>query len=91
MREEADDQEGRTPMDSGMDRRIRMHNSDCLVGMSRIETGSVDLVLCDLPYGTTKCPWDRVLPLAHCGSSIGGCSNRGEPWCSLRPSPLPQS
>ena len=47
-------------LDTG--RRIRMHNSDCLVGMSRIETGTVDLVLCDLPYGTTKCPWDRVIP-----------------------------
>lgn len=47
-------------LDTG--RRIRMHNSDCLVGMSRIETGTVDLVLCDLPYGTTECPWDRVIP-----------------------------
>lgn len=47
-------------LDAG--RRARMHNSDCLAGMSRIETGTVDLVLCDLPYGTTKCPWDRVLP-----------------------------
>lgn len=47
-------------LDTG--RRIRMHNSDCLVGMSRIETGTVDLVLCDLPYGTTKCPWDQVIP-----------------------------
>lgn len=49
-------------MESDAGRRIRMHNSDCLVGMSRIETGTVDLVLCDLPYGTTKCPWDRVIP-----------------------------
>ena len=49
-------------MESDAGRRIRMHNSDCLVGMSRIETGTVDLVLCDLPYGTTKCQWDRVLP-----------------------------
>lgn len=49
-------------MESDTGRRIRMYNSDCLVGMSRIETGTVDLVLCDLPYGTTKCQWDRVLP-----------------------------
>lgn len=43
-------------------RNIRLYHCDCLVGMSRIETGSVDLVLCDLPYGTTNCPWDTVIP-----------------------------
>ena len=43
-------------------RQIRLHNCDCLVGMSRLETGSVDLVLCDLPYGTTNCAWDTVIP-----------------------------
>ena len=40
----------------------RLYQSDCLVGMSRIGTGLVDLVLCDLPYGTTACAWDTVLP-----------------------------
>lgn len=40
----------------------RLYNSDCLVGMSRIGTGTVDLVLCDLPYGTTACAWDTVIP-----------------------------
>lgn len=30
--------------------------------MKDIPTGSVDLVLCDLPYGTTECSWDDVLP-----------------------------
>ena len=49
-------------MDVTTERRIRLHNGDCLAGMSRIETGTVDLVLCDLPYGTTKRPWDRVIP-----------------------------
>lgn len=36
---------------------------DCLEKMKDIPRGSVDLVLCDLPYGTTKCCWDSVLPL----------------------------
>lgn len=44
------------------ERRIRMHCCDCLVGMSRVGTGSVDLILCDLPYGTTNCSWDAVIP-----------------------------
>ena len=41
---------------------IRLFHGDCLKGLSRVETGSVDLVLCDLPYGTTNCAWDTVIP-----------------------------
>ena len=40
----------------------KIYNEDCLVGMDKIEDKSVDLILCDLPYGTTKCKWDIVLP-----------------------------
>lgn len=35
---------------------------DCLEGMQRIESGSVDMILCDLPYGTTACKWDVIIP-----------------------------
>lgn len=35
---------------------------DCLERMREIPDGSVDLVLCDLPYGTTACRWDAVIP-----------------------------
>lgn len=38
-------------------------NEDCLVGMNRIPDKSVDLILCDLPYGTTRNKWDSILPL----------------------------
>jgi site-specific DNA-methyltransferase (adenine-specific) len=34
---------------------------DCLEVMKDIEEGSVDMVLCDLPYGTTACKWDFVI------------------------------
>ena len=34
---------------------------DCLEVMGEIEDGSVDMVLCDLPYGTTACKWDSVI------------------------------
>lgn len=37
-------------------------NIDCLEGMKNIPDGSVDMVLCDLPYGTTRCKWDTVVP-----------------------------
>lgn len=39
-----------------------VYNEDCLQGMSRIETGSVDCILTDLPYGITDCPFDVRLP-----------------------------
>lgn len=35
---------------------------DCLERMKDIPDGSVDLILCDLPYGTTACKWDSVIP-----------------------------
>lgn len=38
-------------------------NEDCLTGMSRIPDGSVDMILTDLPYGTTQCKWDAIIPL----------------------------
>lgn len=39
-----------------------IYNEDCLEGMKRIPTGSVDMILCDLPYGTTQNKWDSVIP-----------------------------
>jgi len=42
---------------------IQLYYGDCLEHMKRIPDDSVDLVLCDLPYGTTKCKWDTVIPL----------------------------
>lgn len=39
-----------------------MHQGDCLELMRALPDASVDLVLCDLPYGTTACKWDSVIP-----------------------------
>lgn len=41
---------------------MKLLNGDCLKLMKDIPDGSVDLILCDLPYGTTDCSWDSVLP-----------------------------
>ena len=35
---------------------------DCLELMRGIHDGSVDMILCDLPYGTTACAWDSIIP-----------------------------
>ena len=35
---------------------------DCLELMKDIPSGSIDMILCDLPYGTTACKWDTIIP-----------------------------
>lgn len=42
---------------------IHLMHGDCLEKMKEIETGSVDMILTDPPYGTTKCAWDSIIPL----------------------------
>ena len=43
---------------------ILLMKGDCLERMKEIESVSVDMVLADVPYGTTQCKWDSVIPLA---------------------------
>jgi site-specific DNA-methyltransferase (adenine-specific) len=38
---------------------------DCIAGMKRMADKSVDMILCDLPYGTTQCKWDTVIPFVE--------------------------
>lgn len=42
---------------------VWLMRGDCLERMKEIESGSVDLILTDPPYGTTACKWDSVIPL----------------------------
>ena len=42
---------------------IQLMLGDCLERMKEIPDGSVDMVMADLPYGTTACKWDSVIPL----------------------------
>jgi len=39
-----------------------VHQGNCLDLMQQIDDKSIDLILCDLPYGTTDCKWDIVIP-----------------------------
>ena len=41
---------------------IKLYQGDCLEVMQQIKDKSIDMVCCDLPYGTTKCKWDTVIP-----------------------------
>lgn len=42
--------------------KIELFQGDCLEIMKNIPDKSVDMVFCDLPYGTTACKWDTVIP-----------------------------
>ena len=46
-----------------MENQTTLYQGDCMEMLQEIPPGSVDLVLCDLPYGTTDCKWDDVLPM----------------------------
>ena len=41
---------------------MQLLNGDCLQLMKQIPNKSIDMILCDLPYGTTACKWDTVIP-----------------------------
>lgn len=42
--------------------QIQIKQGDCLELMKEIPDESIDMILCDLPYGTTACKWDTVIP-----------------------------
>ena len=41
---------------------IKLIKGDCLEVMKSIPDKSIDMILCDLPYGTTACKWDIIIP-----------------------------
>ena len=64
---------------------------DCLELMKDVESGSVDMILADLPYGTTACKWDNVIPFEPlwaelhrvCKPNAAMCMFGSEPFSSL--------
>jgi DNA modification methylase len=51
-----------SPQLSGIICYAHLYHADCFDIMPKIESKSIDLILADLPYGTTACKWDSVLP-----------------------------
>ncbi|MDU0440713.1 hypothetical protein [Staphylococcus haemolyticus] len=43
---------------------------DSIKAMQKISDKSIDLILCNLPYGHTQNNWDSVIPLLNYGKSI---------------------
>ena len=55
---------------------VKLFKGDCLELMEQIEDESIDMILCDLPFGMTANKWDTVIPLAHYLNTINGLLNR---------------
>ena len=51
---------------------IKLLNGDCLELMKDIPDKSIDMILCDLPYGTTKNKWDSIIPFDLLWGGIKG-------------------
>ena len=45
-----------------MDKNYKLILGDCLEKLKDIEDKSIDMILCDLPYGSTACKWDVIIP-----------------------------
>ena len=41
---------------------MKLYNDDCLKVMQELSSDSVDFIFTDLPYGTTACKWDNIIP-----------------------------
>lgn len=44
------------------DEWVTLYHGDCLDIMPNLDGKSIDMILCDLPYGTTSCKWDTIIP-----------------------------
>ena len=47
------------------DEKFKIINGDCLIEMLSIKEKSIDMILCDLPYGMTKNAWDIIIPFSE--------------------------
>lgn len=48
---------------------MQLYHGDCLEVMKQLPDNSIDMVLCDLPYGMTACKWDCIIPFEDLWSS----------------------
>ena len=51
-------------MELNLEEKVKLLHGDCLELMNDIPNKSVDMILCDLPYGVTQCKRDAIIPIA---------------------------
>ena len=56
---------------------FELMKGDCLELMNRIPDNAVDMILCDLPYGTTRCAWDSIIPFEDLWPEYGRITKKG--------------
>lgn len=60
-------------------KNIKLIHGDCLNQMNKIPNESIDMILVDPPYGTTRCKWDSVIPLEPMWSMINRITKKDSP------------
>lgn len=55
---------------------MKLFNGDCLEIMPTLQHQSVDLIIADLPYGTTECAWDSIIPFEPMWECINHVAKR---------------
>jgi site-specific DNA-methyltransferase (adenine-specific) len=63
-------------------------HGDCLEQMKELPDSSVDMVLADLPYGTTACKWDTVIPFEPLWAEIRRVAKRNAAMCFFGSEPF---
>lgn len=63
-------------------------HGDCLERLREIPDGSVDMVLADLPYGTTACKWDTVIPFEPLWAEINRVAKLNAAMCFFAQTPF---
>ena len=67
---------------------IKLIKGDCLEKFTLIKDKSIDLVFTDLPYGTTACEWDVVIPFDKLWEINNKISKRNAPFVSFATEPF---
>ena len=71
-------------------KNYELYNGDCLEIMKTLEDQSIDLILCDPPFGTTDCKWDSIIPFEDLWKQFYKSVNieeRKNPKCQKRMMP----
>lgn len=68
--------------------RIILIHDDCLHAMRAIKPNSIDMVFADLPYGTTACKWDQVIPFENLWENLKRCGKVTTPFVFTAQSPF---
>ena len=64
-----------------------LYHGDCLDIMPILNT-TIDMVLCDPPYGTTACKWDSIIPLEKMWREISNVTNKKTPILLMSQTPF---